>query len=258
MDEGRAKQLTEALPVGAEALYEIARTAVRNKKAISGTGSYADKFHDAIVKLTGVERLILPVIETIPGFDSTPLRQHLATVKSLHGNMLARDQARKQVRLICETEVLPQLTSLATPVQPTAEPVLAVAVLGPNASTYSRRTLLQANGCYTNRWFDASSVMIRKLVESLIIDVYEHGGKQTEITDKDGSYFMLSGLVMAIANQTHWSLQRETKQSLPALKKIGDRAAHNRRYEATRQDIDSLLTGLRSVADDFAHLAGYK
>jgi hypothetical protein len=69
---------------------------------------------------------------------------------------------------------------------------------------------------------------------------------------------MLSGLITAILNQTHWQLQRETKASLPEIKKLGDRAAHNRRYEATRQDFDKILPGLRATVDDLLHLAGYK
>lgn len=135
--------------------------------------------------------------------------------------------------------------------------MLSPTVLGTTAPSYLRRTLLQANGCYEKRWFDASSVMIRKLVENLIIDVYEKDKKQTEI-QQNGEYFMLSGLITAMLNQTHWTLQRETKRSLPDIKKLGDRAAHNRRYEATRQDIDQLLAGLRATVDDLLHLAGHK
>ena len=106
-------------------------------------------------------------------------------------------------------------------------------------------------------WFDASSVMIRKLVENLIIDVYEKNQKQAEI-QKNGEYIMLAGLIIAILNQTHWPLQRETKTSLPDIKRLGDRGAHNPRYEATRQDIDQLLPGLRATVDDLLHLAGHK
>jgi hypothetical protein len=69
---------------------------------------------------------------------------------------------------------------------------------------------------------------------------------------------MLSGLVTAMLNQKYWQLQRETKRELPEIKKLGDRAAHNRRYEAMKQDIDQIRSGLRAVVDDLLHLAGYK
>ena len=88
--------------------------------------------------------------------------------------------------------------------------------------------------------------------------MYERNKKEGEIRIKDGDYLMLAGLIMEILKQSHWPLQRETKKVLPELKKLGDRAAHNRRYEATRQDIDQLLAGLRATVDDLLHLAGYK
>src|SRR5215470_13307367 len=159
MDEPRVKDLTAALVSGAAELHEIARKAATNRKSISGAGFYADKFYDALVKLAGVEREVMPVIETIAGFDSAPLRRHLATAKSTSAStdLRARDDARKQVRLICDSEVLPQIGNLSTPVAPSSEPVLPAAIFA-TAPSYLQRTLLQANGCYAQRWFDAGSV----------------------------------------------------------------------------------------------------
>jgi len=257
MEESRAKQMAVALAAGAAELHEIARTAARGNQSLAGSNFYANKFHDAVVNLTRVESEVMPVIETIAGFDPAPLRRHLATVKSTSSELRARDEARKQVRLICETELLLRLGNLSGPVQPSSEPVLAASIFA-KGPTYLQRTVLQANGCYEKRWFEAASVMIRRLVEHLIIDVYEEHQKQSEIADSDGSYLMLNGLVKAISSQTYWPLQRETKQTLPAIKKLGDRAAHSRRYEATKQDIDNVLSGLRSTVDDLLHLAGHK
>lgn len=257
MDEARAKQLVSALPVGADELNHIAQTAARSKKSISTTGPYAERFHAELIKVVAVERLILPVINAISGFDSKQLVTHLATVKSTSTGASDRDHARRQIRLICETEILPNISNLTSPVQPTSEPVLPASVLA-KAPSYLQRILLQANGNYEKRWFDASSVMIRKMIEILIIDVYDKHQKSAEIKNKDGDYLMLSGLITAILNQSHWPLGRETKRALPELKKLGDRAAHNRRYEATKQDIDPLLSGLRATVDDLLHLAGHK
>jgi hypothetical protein len=58
-----------------------------------------------------------------------------------------------------------------------------------------QRALLRANGCYEKRWFEASSVMILKLAENLIIERHK---KDAEIKNKDGDYLMLSGLVNAL------------------------------------------------------------
>ncbi|HEX3534232.1 MAG TPA: hypothetical protein VHT23_08420 [Gemmatimonadaceae bacterium] len=257
MDETRATQLVGAIVTGSNALTRIACTALRNRKSLGGGGHYAAKFHDELVKVIGVEKLIMPVIKAIDGLDTAPLEKHLETVKSTTTKERPRVDANKQVRLICETEVLPNIQNLTLARQPASEMVLSASVLA-KAPAYLQRSLLQANGCYESRWFDAASVMIRKLVENLIIDVYEKHGKEVEIKTKEGDYLMLSGLITALLSQTHWQLQRETKRELPEIKKLGDRAAHNRRYEAMKQDIDNVRSGLRTTVDDLLHLAGFK
>src|SRR5262245_11750106 len=128
MDDARARQLAEALVAGADELHEIARTAGRNKKALSGSGFYADRFHGALIKLTSVENQIMPVIDAIAGFDSGGLRKHLQTAKAVTGDLRGRDDARKQIRLICQTQLLPQLGNLSAPASPRAEPVLPASV----------------------------------------------------------------------------------------------------------------------------------
>lgn len=257
MDEGRAKQLVGALVVGAEALAKIAEAAVRQRQGLSGTSRYAISFHEEVIKLSKVENAIIPILRTLPNFYPEQLTILLAAAKSTTTKLASRNTAARQIRIICEVEIEPQLSDLSAPLQPKSEPVLAAAVLA-KAPSYLQRTLLQANGCYEQRWYEAASVMIRKLVENLIIDVYEQHRKAEEIKNKDGDYLMLSGLVNAVLGQTYWSLQRETKKSLPEIKQLGDRGAHNRRYEANRQDIDKTLPGLRATVDDLAHLAGHK
>src|SRR3954470_4280809 len=102
MDESKARDLTAALISGAAELYAVARTAARNGKRLVGAGFYPDKFHNEVVKLARVEIEVMPVIETITGFDPGLLRRHLEIAKSASSDIRARDEARKQIRLICE------------------------------------------------------------------------------------------------------------------------------------------------------------
>jgi hypothetical protein len=256
VDEARAATLAQALNIGAEALCEIAKTASRNQKSLTGTGVYAGRFHDEVVKVTKVFNLVRPVLTQIDALDLAAFTAHLDAVRNPGVSFGHRDAARKQIALIVETQIIPNLGNLSGPAQSATEPVIPLAVFA-TAPTYYKNTVIQANGCYEKRWFEACSVMIRKLVENMIIDVYEKHGKKAEI-QKDGLYMMLAGLVAAMLSQTHWTLGRETREALPELKKLGDRAAHNRRYWATKPDIDKVLSGLRVTADDLLHLAGHK
>ncbi len=87
------------------------------------------------------------------------------------------------------------------PVQPATTEVLPAAVVN-NTRGYVEEVVLQANGCYENRWFDACSVMIRKLVEMLIIAVYEKEGRQQDIRGSDGNYRHFS-LIATISLPIH-------------------------------------------------------
>jgi hypothetical protein len=120
---------------------------------------------------------------------------------------------------------------------------------------YLQHITIQANGCYEKGWFDACSVMIRKLVEVLIIAVYEAKG-EAETIKRDDNFLMLSGLVDAILERTDWNLGRETKKALPLLKSLGDRSAHNRYYMARKTDVEQVLPGLRVAVEDLLHHAG--
>ena len=101
-------------------------------------------------------------------------------------------------------------------------------------------------------------LMIRRFVETLIIELYEARGRANEIQDADGNFFMLKDLTDKLTSDKTWNLSRETKQTLPLLKSLGDRSAHNRRYLAKKSDIDRVSYGLRVVSDDLLHLSGLK
>src|SRR5262249_45522784 len=117
---------------------------------------------------------------------------------------------------------------------------------------YLEQIVNQANGCYEKGWYDACSVMVRKLVEVLIIAVYEKKG-EVEAIKKDGNFLMLSGLTDDILTRAAWNLGRETKAALPQLKSLGDRSAHNRHYMARKADVDKVLPALRVAVEDLLH-----
>jgi hypothetical protein len=140
--------------------------------------------------------------------------------------------------------------------QPTTEHVLPLDVVR-GTRKFLEQIVTQANGCYEKGWYDACSVMIRKLVEFLIIAVYEAKGEAAAIKDKDDNFLPLSALVNAILGKSEWNLGRNTKAALPALKTLGDAAAHIRYYMARKGDVDKVLPGLRYAVEDLLSHAGF-
>jgi len=120
-----------------------------------------------------------------------------------------------------------------------------------------KRFQININGCYEKGWFDACAVMIRRLLETLIIESFEKHGIQDKIK-KDGDYVYLRDMISKTLAEPSWSLTRNTKTALPKLKDIGDKSAHSRRFNAVRNDIEDIKTELRTVVQELIYLSGLK
>lgn len=123
---------------------------------------------------------------------------------------------------------------------------------------YLEKVANQINGSYEHGWFDACAVMIRRLVETLIIETFEHHGIVQKIQDSNGDFLPLKDLISLTISEPTWNLARSTKKGLPKFKSVGDLSAHSRRYIAHRQDIDKIIDDLRVVVQELVYLAGLK
>jgi hypothetical protein len=125
-----------------------------------------------------------------------------------------------------------------------------------NTRGYIEKIANQINGCYEKGWYDACAVMIRRLLETLIIEVFEARSIDFKIK-KDGDFMFLRDMISVTLNETSLNLSRNTKRALPSLKDIGDKSAHSRRFNAIRQDIDNIKSDLRTVIQEFIYLAKF-
>jgi hypothetical protein len=116
----------------------------------------------------------------------------------------------------------------------------------------------QINGCYQYGFYDGAAVMIRRLTETLIIEAYEHVNRPEDIMDSNGHYFMLGELVAVAIGQKGLALGRETKTALQDIKKMGDRSAHNRRFNAVKADLDLIRSGTRVSSDELINVAAVR
>ena len=123
---------------------------------------------------------------------------------------------------------------------------------------YIEKIARQVNGCYQFGFYDGSSVLTRRIIETLLIECYEHLGIESQIKKADGNYPMLSEIIIGATDKGHLSLGRETKKVLGQIKSVGDRSAHNRRYTTVRADLDKIQSGVRLAVDELLHLANLK
>lgn len=121
--------------------------------------------------------------------------------------------------------------------------------------TYIERTVQQINASYDAGLFDCTAVMCRRLLETLIIETYESVGRGEEIKGADGHFQMFAGLLGTLEKDSAFSVSRNGLQGLRDFKKLGDLSAHNRRFNARREDIDRVRDGLRVASEELLHLA---
>lgn len=123
---------------------------------------------------------------------------------------------------------------------------------------YLEKIAEQINCCYEFKIYDGASVLARRLVETLLIECYEKLGISNKIKNNGGDYLMLGDIVVRAVDQGQLTLGRDSKRVLKEVKTIGDRAAHNRRYNATKADLDNVRLDLRLLVEELLHLSGMK
>jgi hypothetical protein len=127
-----------------------------------------------------------------------------------------------------------------------------------NTRDYIEKVAFQINGAYAGGWYDACAVMIRRLIETLIIECFESHKIDGVIKTQRDEYLYLGDLITKMLTEKSWTIGRNAKAALPRLKNMGDLSAHSRRYIAHREDIDKVIPDIRCVVQELVYLAGLK
>lgn len=116
----------------------------------------------------------------------------------------------------------------------------------------------QINGSYERGWFDACAVLIRRLLETLIIEAFEAKNIGDKIKNPSGDFFYLRDLIAACLRESSWNLSRNSKEALKRLKDVGDKSAHSRRFIAHKNDLEPLRQDIRTVVQELISIADLK
>ena len=92
---------------------------------------------------------------------------------------------------------------------------------------YYKKLVFQINTTYQSQCYDACAILIRKLVELLIIEIYENRGRVNEIVFQgNAQLFGLEQLISTLQKDTHWKLNRNVEYGLEKIKEQGDIRLH--------------------------------
>lgn len=122
---------------------------------------------------------------------------------------------------------------------------------------YIEKVVYEVNACYRHECYNASAAMIRRLVETLIIEIYETNRRALEIQDKDGNFLKLEGLIGKISSGSFVNISQNTKQFLKNAKILGDTAVHNRKVILIKSDLESEKVSLRMAISELVKHARF-
>lgn len=124
-----------------------------------------------------------------------------------------------------------------------------------NTKGYLIKNAKQVNICYKHKAYDACSVLLRKITEILIIELFEKEEIESKIKDADGNYFTLKGLIKSVINEVKFknTFSRNVSEILPKIKRLGDLSAHNRKYNSKKLDIDRISDDFRLLFEEFVN-----
>lgn len=110
--------------------------------------------------------------------------------------------------------------------------------------------------CYDMGLYDACLVMMRKLLETLIIECYERHGASDEIKNNK-KYYFLSDLIPKYLNSEYWNSSVNLQNNIVEIKRYGDLSAHNRRFIAKKEHIDRIKSGVEQVIQEIILTINY-
>jgi hypothetical protein len=115
-----------------------------------------------------------------------------------------------------------------------------------------RKVLEEANRCFNESCQNACAAMLRRLVESLIIEAFEAHKIEAKIKNSAGEYLELKALIGKATAEPDLKLSRNTKNALPNLKFLGDLSVHSRRNLVRDDDLKGVQNDARVAMEELA------
>ncbi|HEX9758120.1 MAG TPA: DUF4145 domain-containing protein [Nitrospiria bacterium] len=228
---------------------EVSRKARKHRQKLTSDNFYSNKFVE--LRAEGINAF-RDLSTQSPG-DVSAMAEMIEAIFSPNTDQKKRAQIAQEL-------VVSLRTTWRNPTQPATDvghdSIFPLAILTRTRRGYLMTIGRQMNGCFGADWYDGCAVMMRRILEIVIIEAFEHKGLSQKIKDKNGNYFYLSDLIGVALAEPCMTLSRNAKSVLPQLREIGNSSAHGRYFTAQKSDIERVRHGCRIVIEEFLHHAG--
>ncbi len=233
----------------ADEAINCTRVAKRNSKSLTGANHYANKLSTLRAEAT----LAFQALGSLSLGDTSALAELIETIFSTGSKPADRASALRDLKFEMATKWRDTPAEASFNVDGGVFPLETLKKTGRG---YLISVGRQANGSYDAGYYDGASVMMRRLLETSIIEAFEAKGIDGKIKNKEGQFFQMTQLIERALAESSWNLPRNVKKDLRELRDLGHRSAHNRYYLAKKADLDKHLGVYRESVEVFLHIAG--
>lgn len=117
---------------------------------------------------------------------------------------------------------------------------------------YIKIVVREINGAYEKGFFSACAVMIRRLIETCMIEAFEHKGKASVIKKANSNEFKSANEIKNELLQNPFGiLPRNARRALnnKNILELGHKCAHDRFFTARKHDVDDIKNEVRSLIE---------
>lgn len=252
-DGASKKSPTEDFSTSLAKLDDLAKTAARHKFKLGTHTFYGPKSHEVV---TEIRRRFLELRSAYPaGRSATVAAQLDSLAKPLEQienalNLDGRELVKtiRQIAYVADSDLRTAIEAVNDN-KVTDSPFVTPDVLKPGVY---RKVLEEANWCFSQNCPNACAAMLRRLVESLIIEAFEAHGIEANIKDPSGEYLELKALIGKATAEPTLKLTRNTRNALPNLKFLGDLSVHARRNLVRMGDLKDVRNDARAAIEELA------
>jgi hypothetical protein len=227
---------------------DVSRKAKRSKKNLSLDNFYANKLADLRSEATN---RFSELADASVG-DISAAAELIETVFSATTDPRSRLEAARELQHALRTSWKQATASQGSP----GNELFPLSIVSRTNRAYLITIAKQMNGCFREGWHDACAVMMRRLIEVVLIEAFEHQGVAGKAKNSSGDYVQLSELIGLALSEPKFRLSRNAKSELPKLRDIGHRSAHGRFFTAQLADVTKVEGGVRIVIEEFLNHAG--
>lgn len=236
-----------------ERIEHTVRMAKRHKISLVGAQPYGRKFRSQAAEIIKQFSVLRASLDSL---DHSSLSPKLIQIQSLVDKITALDNAKddklgtiEQLKFVWKSEIEGILEQLGRTPRPYVDLLIPKNVVE-GQPKWIERIAYQVNGCYNDGYYDACAVMIRRLLETLIIECYERKGIGDRIKSSTNEYIGFADLVGKVINEPMINLSRVSKNGLPKLKDLGHTGAHTRRVILRKSDIEKHSHAIRVAVEE--------